>query len=62
MVRVKLGRIETLPIWVTVNLKELGKLMLMGTGRGFLKEKEETSKHMCSDALESMIQFAEFKT
>uniref|UniRef100_A0A3Q7FKM0 Uncharacterized protein n=1 Tax=Solanum lycopersicum TaxID=4081 RepID=A0A3Q7FKM0_SOLLC len=34
----------------------------MGTGRGFIKEKEEESKHVSSDAPESMIQFVEFKT
>lgn len=32
--RTKLGKIEILPIWVTMTLKELGRLIFIGTGRG----------------------------
>jgi len=60
--RVRLGSIGTLPVWVTIILKELGNVICKGTGREVKEVKNWESKHMCSEAPESMIQVLELNT
>lgn len=60
--KTKSGRIEILPVRVTITLKDLGRFICKGASSEVKDIKVFESKHMCSNASESMIQVLELKT